>query len=39
VRAAQRVAWDRHLADAGALQWDLLEHRTRDLLEPAQSPR
>jgi MinD-like ATPase involved in chromosome partitioning or flagellar assembly len=30
VRATHRVAWDRHLAAGGALQWDLLEHRTRD---------
>jgi MinD-like ATPase involved in chromosome partitioning or flagellar assembly len=30
VRATCRVAWDRHLAAGGALQWDLLEHRTRD---------
>lgn len=30
VRATHRVAWDRHLAAGGTLQWDLLEHRTRD---------
>ena len=30
VRATCRVPWDRHLAAGGALQWDLLEHRTRD---------
>lgn len=30
VRATQRIAWDRHLAAGGVLQWDLLEHRTRD---------
>jgi MinD-like ATPase involved in chromosome partitioning or flagellar assembly len=30
VRATCRVAWDRHLAAGGTLNWDLLEGRTRD---------
>ena len=30
VRATCRVAWDRHLAAGGTLNWDLLESRTRD---------
>jgi MinD-like ATPase involved in chromosome partitioning or flagellar assembly len=30
VRATCRVAWDRHLAAGGTLNWDLLEGRTRE---------